>query len=208
MVRASIIGFLVLLLPAVALAAAHCGSTPQLSASNYPGADKLIPGNDLSQPAGKAVASPGQVFVLTGRVVDRNCVPVGQATVELWQRDPFGQDASPTPAQLASPDPVFAGSGRSYTDADGVFHFITRFPGPVSGKAPRLNLRIKAQGMSPFTTALFFAGDERNARDAAYSKLSDNARRAVSIAMTAAPDGGLLGSVLLVLPGRAPYQTY
>ena len=63
---------------------------------------------------------------LEGRVLDGAGEPVADAMVEVWQADAAGEYGTDF------------GWGRSGTDDDGHFEFLTVKPGSVAGQAPHL----------------------------------------------------------------------
>ena len=186
--------------------AAGCAPTPRLATANYPGAAQIPFGNDLLQPAGKAVAADGQRITIIGRLVDKACVPIAGATVELWQANPFGRYGVATPAERVTPSPSFAGAGRATTDNDGNFYFITAFPAPVGKRAPHVNIRVLAEGMEDFSTVLYFGDDKRNATDELLK--GKVAREPVTIAVAPGENNALQGTIRIVLPQKAIYRTY
>jgi protocatechuate 3,4-dioxygenase beta subunit len=191
-----------------ASAAPQCAPTARISVEKYPSAEKILGGNNLVQPAGKALPAQGQVLILNGEVVDSNCAPVSEVIVELWQNDPYGKRILADRAALASAEPTFAGAGRTYTDLDGKFAFITLFPAPLTKRAPFLNLKVKGQGIKSISTALFFSDDARNAEDKIYQKLKPQAQQDVTITMSEDSVGNLIGTVRIVLNEKAPFRTY
>ena len=71
----------------------------------------------------------GQRIVVAGRVVDETGGPLSGALVEVWQANAAGRywhvkDDHPAPL-----DPNFTGAGRTITDAEGRYQFITVKPG-------------------------------------------------------------------------------
>ena len=206
-----------ILLSGAAEAAPRCAPTQRVSVSEYPGASAIPSTNNLMLPTGKATPIEGQQVIVHGRVVDQHCLPVTEATVELWQADPYGKHFIARGEDIVTPSPTFAGAGRTVTDKNGAFTFITAFPGSVSSKvknktyithAPQLNLKVKARGFESFSTAVFFANDKRNANDPAFQKLNPEVRRQVTLTMGQDQNQQLVGKIDLVLPGEAPYQTY
>ena len=185
-----------------------CKPTSVIATHNYPGAASIPSTNNLIQPTGKAVAVAGQQLIIQGRVLDMRCAPVREAVVELWQNSPTGRWLLAGDADLASANPVFAGAGRTYTDGDGNFMFITAFPAPLGNNAPYVSLRIRAEAVPDMSTALYFSDDTRNAKDTKYSKLASNVRSDTTIAMQQGDDDTLLGTIQLVIPAKAPFRTY
>jgi len=191
-----------------AFAADRCVPTPKLATRNYPGAEAVVPGNNLLLPAGKSIPAEGQKVIIAGQVRDKHCLPVPDAVVELWQVDPFGRLLLAGPDELATPNPVFAGAGRTTTDKNGQFVFTTAFPAAAAKRAPHVNIKILAPEMNDFSTALFFGGDQRNASDAVYKSLKPAGRDAVTLHMATNADGDMVGATTIVLSGEAPYRVY
>jgi protocatechuate 3,4-dioxygenase, beta subunit len=191
-----------------AYAAPTCAATARVATSNYPGAAAIPTGNNLLKPAGKAVEAEGQPLTLQGVVRDRRCAPVAGAVVELWQSNPFGRWLLAEPRDIATPEPTFAGAGRTYTDQEGRFTFVTAFPAPIGKRAPMLNIKLSGEAIKPVSTALFLGSDSRNEADSVYKKLSPKAREDVTIIMRASDDGSWLGNIEIVLEGAAPFRTY
>ena len=202
-----------------ALALPVCFATARVPTSHYPGAAAIQTNNDLTLPNGKSLQAGGQHFVLSGRVVDSNCKPIPEAVIEIWQPDPYGKWNIASRADMASPNPTFAGAGRTISDPEGRFMFKTAFPGTYvtparkgeSGlHAPQINIRIAAPGMADFSTVLFFGNDSRNINDSAYRHTSLEGRQTVTMDMNpdAGPTGDIGGTILITIPGEAQYRTY
>jgi hypothetical protein len=185
-----------------------CKPTRVIATHNYPGAAFIPSTNNLIQPTGKAVVVAGQQLIIEGHVVDTRCAPVREAVVELWQNSPTGRWLLAGQADLASANPVFAGAGRTYTDSDGNFTFITAFPAPLGNSAPYVSIKISGQGIPDTPTALYFKDDARNAKDTKYSKLASDVRGDTTIAVQQRDDDTLVGTIQLVVPVKAPFRTY
>jgi protocatechuate 3,4-dioxygenase, alpha subunit len=92
--------------------------------------------------------------VLSGTVLDGDGAPVPDAMVEIWQADPSG-------AYVAG-----FGWGRSGTDADGRYSFVTVKPGRVEGQAPHLLMLVFMRGLlKPALTRVYFP-DEAETNEA------------------------------------------
>lgn len=190
------------------IAQAACVPTPSVPVQNYPGFARIQNGNNLAMPTGKAVEAEGQRVVIYGTLVDVNCVPVSDAQIELWQVDPFGKWMLATRADLVTPNPTFAGAGRTSTNNAGQFHFITLFPAALKGRAPHFDIRISVRDQKPITTALYFADDGRNAADANFKRLKPEGQRSVSMQVDEAGAEGLQARADLVLPFKQAYRGY
>ena len=87
----------------------------------------------------------GETLVLGGAVVDTSCQPIGGATVDIWQADPFGDY-----------DEVgFAFRGHAVTRPDGTFRFDTLIPGSYEGEPPQIHAKVTGAGRQPLTTQLY-----------------------------------------------------
>ena len=116
--------------------------------------------------AHQAVARPGVGDAVT------------DAAVEIWQASP--------PA-----DERFPGYGRSATDAEGRFRFVTLKPEAVPGngnqtQAPHLSVVLLARGlMTALRTRIYFQGETSNETDPLLASIEDPAERATLIAQPA-----------------------
>ncbi len=206
---------LLLLVPAVASAQVAppqmCAASPRIPTMSYPGARSIPTSNDLTRYSGKSVAAEGQRLLVQLRLRDTRCVPIQGAIVELWQVNPFGNFRIIGASEKANPNAVFSGAGRTYSDNNGGAQFITLFPAALKNQAPRIHVRIKAPNMPVYDTTLYFENDVRNTNDAAYKRLSADARRGVELKMEPwvnDPNAGFIGATEIILPGKARYRSY
>lgn len=83
--------------------------------------------NDLTrQHAGEPI---GERIVVAGRVVDEDGRAVSNTLIELWQANASGRYLHSVDNHPAPLDPNFSGAGRTITDDDGNYRFITIKPG-------------------------------------------------------------------------------
>ena len=82
----------------------------------------------LNYPQGKAPAV-GERILVHGRVLDENARPVPGTLVEAWQANAGGRYRHVKDGYLAPLDPNFGGCGRTLTDDDGYYEFLTIRPG-------------------------------------------------------------------------------
>ncbi len=122
---------------------------------------------------------PGAVRI-EGTIYDGAGEPVPDAMVEIWQANQAGCYNGPE---------AFTGFGRSGTDADGKFSFVTVKPGPVpapdgSLQAPHLMVAVFARGLlKRLVTRIYFPDEERiNAADPVLSAIEDPEFRATLVA--------------------------
>jgi len=116
---------------------------------------------------------------IEGRLLDGAGAPVPDGMIEIWQADRDG--VYPQPGE--PPRGEFSGFGRSGTDADGRFGFVTLKPGRVPGadgrlQAPHLAVGVFARGLlKRLATRMYFPDEqEANASDPVLAELGDAAR--------------------------------
>jgi len=84
--------------------------------------------NDLTrQHAGEPL---GERITVSGRVLDDNGRPVPDTLIEIWQCNAAGRYRHRIDQHDAPLDPNFSGAGRTLTDNQGRYRFVTIKPGP------------------------------------------------------------------------------
>ena len=71
----------------------------------------------------------GQRIVVAGRVLDEGGRPVPDTLIEVWQANAAGRYAHKVDQWDGALDANFTGAGRTLTDADGRYRFVTIRPG-------------------------------------------------------------------------------
>ena len=71
----------------------------------------------------------GERIIVSGRVIDTNAKPIAHTLVEIWQANSAGRYRHQRDEHNAPLDPNFHGCGRTITDADGRYRFVTIRPG-------------------------------------------------------------------------------
>ncbi|WP_047866403.1 protocatechuate 3,4-dioxygenase subunit alpha [Rubrobacter aplysinae] len=115
---------------------------------------------------------PGAIR-LHGTVYDGAGEPVPDAMVEIWQADSRGRyPHSDAPLKASEDSESFTGFGRSGTDWEGRFGFVTVKPGRVPGpkgtdQAPHVLMTVFARGLlKRVVTRIYFPDEEAsNAAD-------------------------------------------
>ena len=134
---------------------------------------------------------------IRGAVYDGEGAPVNDAVVEIWQANRGGRYAHPEDRREEIPlEEGFDGFGRSATDDEGRYEFVTVKPGRVPGhdgalQAPHLEVSVLARGLlKRLATRIYFPDEEEaNAADAALASIEDPGERKTLIARP--EDGGL-----------------
>ncbi len=139
--------------------------------------------NMLRKRVGSALFAEGKFIHVYGRVLDSNCVPLTQATVEIWQADSRGHlrynlpsksnvltdldlysntnsfaavDAKQAISENEKADPNFSGSGSVTTDNLGYYHFYTVIPGGLNNSEPKIFFSIHHRQVPSFETTMYF----------------------------------------------------
>ena len=109
----------------------------------------------------------GERILVHGRVLDEDARPVPNTLVEIWQANAGGRYRHKKDHYLAPIDPNFGGCGRTLTDDQGRYHFLTIKPGAYPWRNWVNNWRPAHIHVSVFGTSfaqrlitqLYFEGD-------------------------------------------------
>ena len=71
----------------------------------------------------------GPRIIVHGKLLDENSYPVPNALIEIWQANAAGRYRHKNDNYLGPLDPNFGGCGRTITDQDGSYEFLTIKPG-------------------------------------------------------------------------------
>jgi protocatechuate 3,4-dioxygenase beta subunit len=71
----------------------------------------------------------GERIIVTGRVLDGDGNPIRDTLIEIWQANSAGRYLHLVDDHPAPLDPNFSGAGRTLTDAQGRYTFVTVKPG-------------------------------------------------------------------------------
>ena len=81
-----------------------------------------------------AAAPIGERIIVHGRVLDSSGRPLPRTLVEVWQANAAGRYRHDGDDGIAPLDPNFSGGGRTITDDEGRYRFVTVKPGPYPWK--------------------------------------------------------------------------
>jgi protocatechuate 3,4-dioxygenase, beta subunit len=195
LLEASLAGAAVFGLPGVlrALAAGALIPTPrQTPGPFYPLSYPADSDNDLVHVAGHAESAKGTVTRVAGRILDSAGRPLSGSRVEIWQCDANGRYHNVRDGGGERlPDDNFQGFGRTVTDDQGGYSFVTIRPVPYPGRTPHIHFAVAAPGLSPFVTQMYVAGEPQNDRDPVLQGMGDAAARArLIVPLRPAPEIG------------------
>ncbi len=177
------------------------------------GHERVNPGDaDLTrQLAGEPI---GERIIVAGRVLDGDGKPVRKSLVELWQANAAGRYQHKNDHHDAPLDPHFTGAGRTITDEQGHYRFITVRPGaypwrnhPNAWRPAHIHLSLFGHAfMTRLVTQMYFPGDPLLALDPIYNSVPDERARQRMIANfdlgLTVPDYALGFRFDIVLRGR------
>lgn len=147
----------------------------------------------LNHTAMATAETAGRQIVITGRAIDGNGDAIPDAMIELWQANAAGRYDHPEDGSDKPVDASFHGYGRSRTDNDGTFRFVTVKPGPVPGpgntlQAPHIVVALFMRGLlKHLYTRIYFADEAAaNAADPILGLIDDAGRRNTLLAQPGA----------------------
>src|SRR5246127_3773182 len=127
----------------------------------------------------------GQRIIVTGRVLDSSGRPVPQTLIEIWQANAAGRYAHQVDQHPAPLDPNFTGAGRTLTDENGAYRFVTIKPGAYpwgnhdnAWRPQHIHFSIFGRAfLSRLVTQMYFPGDPLFAYDPIYQSIPDDKAR-------------------------------
>ena len=130
----------------------------QVTEMTGPQLGQLRPGeieNDLTK--GHAGDPLGERITVSGRLLDADGRPIRDSLIEIWQANAAGRYRHRWDNWPAPLDPHFTGGGRTVTDGDGRYEFVTIKPVPIRGATTR------TPGDRPTSTSRCSAGHSNSA---------------------------------------------
>jgi protocatechuate 3,4-dioxygenase alpha subunit len=147
---------------------------------------------------------------LQGALLDGAGAPVPDGMIEIWQANAAGRYAHPADdREEPALEPKFTGFGRSATDADGRFDFVTVKPGRVPWvdgrlQAPHLLVGVFARGLlKRVATRMYFPDEDAANREDPVLGGLEPAERTILIAR--AEDEALRFDIVLQGAGQTPF---
>ena len=148
------------------------------------GQDAVGPGDhDLTrQYAGEPL---GERIILEGRVSDEDGRAIPHTLIEVWQANAAGRYAHKGDQHAAPLDPNFSGAGRTLTDAQGKFRFVTIKPGaypwlnhPNAWRPAHVHFSLFGPSfLTRLVTQMYFPGDPLLAFDPIFQSIRDERAR-------------------------------
>ncbi len=139
--------------------------------------------NDLThQHVGEPI---GERIIVTGRVLDEEGRPVRETLIELWQANSAGRYRHKVDQHGAPVDPNFTGCGRTLTDAEGRYRFVTIKPGAYpwrnhhnAWRPAHIHLSLFGPAfLTRLVTQMYFPGDPLLPHDPIFNSVPDEKAR-------------------------------
>jgi protocatechuate 3,4-dioxygenase beta subunit len=155
----------------------------EITGPAYPYGRMQATDNDLTrQHAGEPL---GERIIVEGRVLDEDGRPIPQTLVEVWQANAAGRYAHRVDEHAAPLDPNFSGAGRTLTDEEGRYRFVTIRPGAYPWRNHHnawrpAHVQFSLFGtsfLSRLITQMYFPGDPLMPYDPIFNSISDAGAR-------------------------------
>jgi protocatechuate 3,4-dioxygenase beta subunit len=177
------------------------------------GHDKVRPGDeDLTrQHAGEPI---GERIIVHGRVLDEDMRPVPNTLVEIWQANAAGRYIHVADQHPAPLDPNFTGAGRTATNDEGTYKFVTVKPGPYpwrnhpnAWRPAHIHFSLFGHSfLSRLITQMYFPADPLFPFDPIFNAVADEKARLRMVssfdAENSVPEWALCYRFDIVLRGR------
>jgi protocatechuate 3,4-dioxygenase beta subunit len=156
----------------------------------------------------------GERIIVSGRVLDELGKPAPQTLVEIWQANAAGRYRHEVDQHHAPLDPNFTGCGRTLTDDEGLYRFVTIKPGaypwrnhPNAWRPAHIHFSVFGPSFcTRLVTQMYFPGDPLLVRDPMYLSVPiEEARRRLIAALDwelTVPEEALGYRFDIVLRGR------
>jgi len=123
----------------------------------------------------------GERIIVSGQVLDEDGRPVPDTLVEVWQCNAAGRYVHAADDHPAPLDPNFTGAGRTLTDREGRYRFVTIKPGaypwrnhPNAWRPAHIHFSLfGASFLSRLVTQMYFPGDPLFPHDPIFQSIPD-----------------------------------
>src|SRR4029453_978403 len=127
----------------------------------------------------------GERIIVSGRVLDEDGRPVRNTLVELWQANAAGRYRHVVDNHPAPLDPNFTGAGRTITDDEGRYRFVTIKPGAYpwrnhdnAWRPAHIHFSLFGRAFTQrLVTQMYFPGDPLFAHDPIFNSVPDERAR-------------------------------
>jgi protocatechuate 3,4-dioxygenase beta subunit len=180
-----------------------------------PALGDLRPGeilNDLTKNA-----PVGERITVTGRLLDSDGRPIRDSLVEIWQANAAGRYRHRDDNWPAPLDPNFQGGGRTVTDSEGRYTFVTIKPGPYpwgnhynAWRPAHIHFSVMGRVFDErLVTQMYFPGDPLFPYDPIFNSVRDPKLRELMISrfsIDTSQDNWALAYDFDIVVDRIPYE--
>jgi protocatechuate 3,4-dioxygenase beta subunit len=157
----------------------------ELTGPTY-GHEAIQPGDDDLTQHGKNGEPLGERIIVHGRVLDEDGRPVPEVLVEIWQANACGRYIHVVDQHPAPLDPNFTGAGRTLTNKDGYYRFVTIKPGAYpwgnhynAWRPAHIHFSVFGHSfLSRLVTQMYFPNDPLFEFDPIFNSVKDEKARA------------------------------
>ena len=156
----------------------------------------------------------GERIVVSGRVLDANARPVANTLIEIWQANAAGRYPHKRDNHNAPLDPNFHGCGRTMSDSEGRYRFISIRPGEYpwrnhynAWRPAHIHFSLFGPAFATrLVTQMYFPGDPLFEYDPMFTSIANERARQRLISVfdweTTMPEQALGYKFDIVLRGR------
>lgn len=127
----------------------------------------------------------GERIIVTGQLLDERARPIPNALIEVWQANAAGRYMHKKEIHDAPLDPNFTGGGRTMTDSEGRYRFVTIKPGAYpwgnhynAWRPAHIHFSVFGTNfLSRLVTQMYFPGDPLQPYDPIFASMPDDAAR-------------------------------
>jgi protocatechuate 3,4-dioxygenase beta subunit len=149
------------------------------------GPERVRSEQDADLTAQHAGAPIGERIIVSGRVFDTEGKPLRGTLVEVWQANAAGRYRHVTDRWPAELDPNFSGAGRTVTDDEGRYRFVTVKPGPYpwgnhhnAWRPAHIHFSLLGRAFTQrLVTQMYFPADPLFTYDPIFNSVRDPAAR-------------------------------
>lgn len=168
--------------------------------------------NDLTRQC--AEEPQGERIIVSGRVLDEGGRPIPDTLVEIWQANAAGRYRHFNDNHPAPIDPNFIGAGRTLTDGEGNYSFVSVKPGPYpwrnhynAWRPAHIHFSLFGTSfLSRLVTQMYFPGDPLFRYDPIFQSIPEERARERLISTfdmeSSKPEWALAFRFDIVLRGR------
>jgi protocatechuate 3,4-dioxygenase, beta subunit len=177
----------------------------------------FVAAGDADLTAHGAAEPLGERSIVHGRVTDEDGGPLRQTLIEIWQANAAGRYRHERDQHPAPLDPNFTGAGRTLTDDDGRYRFVTVKPGaypwqnhPNAWRPAHIHFSLFGRAfLQRLVTQMYFPGDPLFPYDPIFQSVRDERARQLLVSSfdleTTVPDWALAYRFDVVLR-RTPFE--